>query len=138
MRTSESELQIELETGFLETEKPQFKRDSHKSFKINSTWIKMAHAEKKRYNKANIKYMKIAQKLVYFAVLFVLIFILVIKVAECVETYFRHPTYIETKIVAQPKAIFPAMTVCPVKDGYKEDVLEVTNIYTHTHIYIYI
>ena len=36
----------------------------------------------------------------------------------------RGPTYISSEIVDQKDAAFPAMTVCPVSNGYKEEVLE--------------
>ena len=101
--------------------------------RINSenkeNWVKMAEEGTKRYSKGNIRYLKFGQKLVYFAVVFILVFILIVKIAECFETWLRHPTYIETQIVAQPKGLFPAMTICPVKDGYNKTVLEVNRKY---------
>ena len=85
----------------------------------------MVREDKKRLNENSIKYLKVAKNLVYFSVLLILIFILVVQIAGCIETYILHPTYVETKIVAQRKALFPAMTICPVSKGYKEDVLKV-------------
>ena len=35
------------------------------------------------------------------------------------------PTYVSTHIVNQEKAQFPAVTICPISKGYKEDVLQV-------------
>ena len=40
----------------------------------------------------------------------------------------RGPTYISSDIVLQKEAGFPAMTVCPITDGYKEDVLQAHGI----------
>ena len=37
--------------------------------------------------------------------------------------FIQGPTYISSEIVAQNQAEFPAMTVCPESNGYKEDVL---------------
>ena len=35
--------------------------------------------------------------------------------------------YTETNVVSQNEARFPAMTFCPLSNGYKEDVLKVLN-----------
>jgi len=48
-----------------------------------------------------------------------------LKVGQCLRTYFSEPTYYSTKIVPQKEAAFPALTVCPLSDGYKKDVLAV-------------
>ena len=85
----------------------------------------MVREEKKRLNENSVKYLTVAENLVYFTVLLILIFILVVQIAGCIETYILHPTYFETKIVAQRKALFPAMTICSVSNGYKEDILKV-------------
>ncbi len=39
--------------------------------------------------------------------------------------YIAAPTYVETEIVPQSEAIFPAMTVCPERQSFKADVLKV-------------
>lgn len=38
------------------------------------------------------------------------------------------PTYISSEIVPQKAAGFPAMTVCPNSDGYREDVFQAHGI----------
>ena len=40
----------------------------------------------------------------------------------------KGPTYISSEIAPQQEAGFPAMTVCPVSNGYKEDVLKAHGI----------
>ena len=67
--------------------------------------------------------MKIAQILKSFLIS-VLLALLTIQVIRCFEKYFGYPTYVSTKIVDQASAEFPAITICPEKNGYKEDVLQ--------------
>ena len=67
--------------------------------------------------------MKIAQILKSFLIS-VLLALLTIQVIRCFEKYFGYPTYVSTKIVHQALAEFPAITICPEKNGYKEDVLQ--------------
>ena len=57
-------------------------------------------------------------------VISVLVALLIIQVIRCFEKYFGYPTYVSTKIVHQASAEFPAITICPEKNGYKEDVLQ--------------
>ena len=67
--------------------------------------------------------MKIAQTSKYILIS-VLVALLTIQVIRCLEKYFGYPTYVSTKIVDQASAEFPAITICPEKNGYKEDVLK--------------
>ena len=67
--------------------------------------------------------MKIAQTSKHI-VIAVLVALLTIQVIRCFEKYFGYPTYVSTKIVEQASAEFPAITICPEKNGYKEDVLQ--------------
>ena len=67
--------------------------------------------------------MKIAQTSKYI-VISVLVALLTIQVIRCFEKYLGYPTYVSTKIVHQASAEFPAITICPEKNGYKEDVLQ--------------
>ena len=48
------------------------------------------------------------------------------QVYKCLELFVSEPTYVSTHIVNQEKAQFPAITICPISKGYKEDVLQVT------------
>jgi hypothetical protein len=48
------------------------------------------------------------------------------QVIQCVRLYIVEPTYVSTHIVKQPKAEFPAITVCPLSDGVKTNVLKVS------------
>ena len=46
----------------------------------------------------------------------------------CFIKYFRKPTYMSTNMVPQNSANFPAMTFCPLPQGYKPEVLEANGI----------
>ena len=48
-----------------------------------------------------------------------------LQVYKCLELFVSEPTYVSTHIVNQEKAQFPAITICPISKGYKEDVLQV-------------
>ena len=84
------------------------------------------NAGTQKENIASIVYLTIKQKWAYIFVLFILAIILVVQITACIVKFFNYPTYIETRIVPQDEALFPALTICPVADGYKEDVLQVT------------
>ena len=47
---------------------------------------------------------------------------------RCLEKYWDVPTYISSRIVDQMEADFPAITVCPSWNGYKQDVLMVKKL----------
>ena len=52
-----------------------------------------------------------------------------LQVYKCLELWLSEPTYVSTHIVNQEKAQFPAITICPISKGYKEDVLQVSLLY---------
>ena len=102
------------------------KQSSHEKKLPTGSWLKMAEIEEEQSeNRRSIKCLKITQKAVYILVLFILVLILILQIAKCFQTYMKGPTYIETKIAPQHRALFPAMTICPVTAGYREDVLQV-------------
>ena len=70
-----------------------------------------------------INRLKILQKTVYLLTLLVLVAILTVQCIQCIHKFFQEPTYISTHIVEQKKAGFPAMTICPESNGYKEEIL---------------
>ena len=83
-----------------------------------------------------IKLLKVLNNLAYFFLLFVLNIILLVQVYKCCVHYLEGPTYVETKIVPQWKALFPAMTICGAgKDtNYKKDVLKVYSCYRNNFV----
>ena len=78
-----------------------------------------------KQNYTTIRCLKRTLNAIHILLHLILILILVVQIAECIGKYLKVPTYIETKPTLQHKAIFPAMTVCPHTNGYKEDVLQV-------------
>ena len=96
------------------------------------SWLKMDEEEKvTKQNNKTIKCMKIAQKSIYVLVLIILTFILLVQIYNCLAHWQNEPTYVETRIAPQHKALFPAMTICPVTAGYKEAVIKVMLIYSY-------
>ena len=72
-----------------------------------------------------IKCLKVAQNSTYVIVLFVLNLLLLLQIYRCFDLFNRGHTYIETKVVPQTAALFPSITICPGKPGYKDEVLQV-------------
>ena len=52
-----------------------------------------------------------------------------LKMVQCLIKYWEFPTYISSRIVDQGEADFPAITVCPPKNGLKLDVLRVSQVF---------
>ena len=65
---------------------------------------------------------------IYITLLLVLNIVLLVQIYKCFDRYMKGPTYVETKIVSQNKALFPAITFCAVRGGYKTAVLKVSRI----------
>ena len=86
-----------------------------------------ANERKECKNSPKLKCLKFSQKAIYVFVLFVLTIVLLYQVWLCFEHYYKEPTYVETRIAPQHKAMFPAMTICPLNNGYKEEKLKVTS-----------
>ena len=75
-----------------------------------------------------INALKIMHTSIYIILLLVLNIVLLVQIYKCFDRYMKGPTYVETKIVSQNKALFPATTFCAVKGGYKSSVLKVRSI----------
>ena len=84
----------------------------------------MEEEEEQKTDQKKINCLKALQKTVYLLTLLVLLLLLFVQTAQCIHKYFQGPTYISTDIVAQSKAGFPALTICPESNGYKEQVLQ--------------
>ena len=80
--------------------------------------------EEHKVDQRKVNCLKILQKTVYLLTLLVLLLLLFVQTAQCIHKYFQGPTYISTDIVDQSKAGFPALTICPESNGYKEQVLQ--------------
>ena len=83
------------------------------------------------HNNNSVQYLnmlKIAHTAIYICLLLILNMVLLVQIYKCYDRYTQGPTYIETKIVPQRKALFPAITICAVRGGYKSDVLKVETL----------
>ena len=57
--------------------------------------------------------------------MFALIGLLLAAVIETLIVYNKWPIYTEVIVVPQNEAIFAAITMCPITNGYKQDLLQV-------------
>ena len=74
---------------------------------------------------SSIRCLKWAQKSISALVIFVLTLVLIVNIYGCLVHYVEEPTYVETIVTPQHKALFPAMTICPQNYGYNEQKLKV-------------
>ena len=74
-------------------------------------------------NERKVSKLKFLQKGIYVVALFILILLLLVQTIQCVVKFAKGPTYISSEIVPQKEAGFPALTICPESNKYKEDVL---------------
>ena len=65
--------------------------------------------------------------MVYYTVNFVSMVLLCIAISSTLITYNKRPIYTEVLVVPQNEAKYPAVTMCPMSDGYKEHVLQVSH-----------
>ena len=49
-------------------------------------------------------------------------------IINCLVIYNRWPTYTKVTVVPQNEAKYPAITICPLLNGYKENILQVSII----------
>ena len=80
---------------------------------------------KEKKEKSQMTAVKISKIMLYILVMFILGLVLFLLSLKSVLRYNEWPIYTETNIVNQNQARFPAMTFCPLSNGYKEDVLKV-------------
>ena len=91
------------------------------------SWFKMGEEDEVKESKhgSKIKWLKFSQKAIYVLVLFILTLVLLMQIWNCLEHFYEEPTYVETRVAPQHKAMFPAMTICPQNNGYNEEKLKV-------------
>ena len=87
--------------------------------------IKKDMGESSKTNSSSSGYLIIVQNYMYVSVLFILTLILLGQIWECLVKYANEPTYLETTVTQQQKALVPAMTICPQNEGYNEEHLKV-------------
>ena len=69
-----------------------------------------------------LKYIQIVTYSSFFGVSVVL---LITQTIQSVNVYLQGPTYTETLLHDQENTTFPVLTICPLENPYKEDVLKV-------------
>ena len=99
--------------------RPGFRVEGPKKSQIQNFFKMTSEKEKGR----KITKLKFLQKGIYVVALFILILLLLVQTIQCVVKFARGPTYISSEIVPQKEAGFPALTICPESNKYKEDVL---------------
>ena len=80
---------------------------------------------KEKQEKSQMTAVKISRIIIYCLVMFMLGLVLFLLSLKSVLRYNEWPIYTETNIVNQNQARLPAMTFCPLSNGYKGDVLKV-------------
>ena len=80
---------------------------------------------KEKKEKSQMTAIKISKIMLYILVMFILGLVLFLLSLKSVLKYNEWPIYTETNIVNQNQARLPAMTFCPLSNGYKGDVLKV-------------
>ena len=85
----------------------------------------MKEPEKMNKENASTRCLKGTQKSIYILGLLSLSLVLLVQIYNCLLHYANEPTYVETKIASQNKALFPAMTICAQNNRYNEDTLKV-------------
>ena len=76
----------------------------------------------------SITFLKYIQILTYSTFLGVSVVLLIAQTIQSVKVYMKGPTYTETLLQSQENTTFPALTICPLENGYKEDVLKVSTL----------
>ena len=94
--------------------------------KTTFSWFKMGEEDEVTESKhgSKIRWLKLSQKAIYVFVLFILTLVLLMQIWNCLEHFYEEPTYVETRVAPQHKAMFPAMTICK-EGGYKEENFQV-------------
>ena len=102
-------------------------------------WPTLDKEEKiKKKSSSSFTCLTVTNKSIYILVLLILNITLLRQIHECYIYYEKEPTYVESKITPQQKALFPAMTICPVSQGYKEEILKVVLFFMQISYILYI
>ena len=69
-----------------------------------------------------------SKSFLYYTVNIGLIGLLLTAIINTLVTYNKWPIYTEVIVVPQNEAKYPAITMCPISNGYKENVLQVSSM----------
>ena len=68
----------------------------------------------------------VSKSFIYYIINIGLIGLLFAAIINTLVTYNRWPIYTEVIVVPQNEAKYPAITMCPISNGYKENILQVS------------
>ena len=74
----------------------------------------------------------VSKTFLYYVINIGLIGLLFAAIINTLVTYNKWPIYTEVIVVPQNQAKYPAITMCPISNGYKENVLQVNIILSIT------
>ena len=74
------------------------------------------------------KMIKWAKLVTYFLVIISLLAVLLGAIVMTCIRYNKWPIYTEVNFIPQNRGKFPAVTICPISNGYKENVLQVIGL----------
>ena len=70
--------------------------------------------------------LKYVQYFISFTSCTVAVGLLISQTYQALKVYLEEPTYTETLLYEQEDSTFPAITICPLDDGYNADILQVS------------
>ena len=73
----------------------------------------------------NINCLKVTNQSVKLTSFLILVITMIITSVGIFGKYFEKETYMDTFIVSQNNALFPAITICPISAGYRNEVFKV-------------
>ena len=74
---------------------------------------------------SSINCLKVTNQSVKLTSFLILVITMIITSVGIFGKYFERETYMDTFVVSQNNALFPAITICPITAGYKNEVFKV-------------
>ena len=92
---------------------------------MSDTHLKEDQTDSSTKGPSKITVLKSVQIFTYFGFLSVSIILLISQAIQSIKVYLEGPTYTETLLYNQHQTTFPVITICPLANAYKEDILKV-------------
>ena len=73
----------------------------------------------------NINCLKVTNQSIKLTSFLILVITMIITSVGIFGRYFERETYMDSFVVSQNNALFPAITICPISAGYKNEVFKV-------------
>ena len=77
---------------------------------------------------SKLRILKYVKYLISFAACTVAVGLLISQTYQALKVYLEEPTYTETILHEQEDSTFPAITICPLENGYNADMLQVSKL----------